>query len=92
MKRFIIKICGWLLDIGLIAGMELIQFILIVTGFLSYEANRSYQGGLICVTIVLNICVISFIRHTAIKGMPSKWLMKLIQNLISVHKKHNSDT
>lgn len=79
MKRVIIKTCGWLLDIGLIAGMELIQFVLIVTGLLSYESNRSYLGGLICVTIVLNICVISFIRHTAIKGMPSKWLMKIMQ-------------
>lgn len=48
MKRVIIKTCGWLLDIGLIAGMELIQFVLIVTGLLSYESNRSYLGGLIC--------------------------------------------
>lgn len=79
MKRVIIKICGWLLDIGLIAGMELIQFVLIVTGLLSCEASRSYQRELICVTIVLNICVITFIRHTAIKGMPSKWLMKIMQ-------------
>ena len=84
MRRFIIKICGWLLDIGLLVGMELIQFIVIVTWLLSCEASRSYQRELICVTIVLNICVLTFIRHTAIKGMPSKWLMKLIQNAISV--------
>ncbi len=79
MRRFIIKICGWLLDIGLIVGMELIQFIVIVTGLLSCEASRSYQRALICVTIVLNICVISFIRHTAMKGMPSKWLIKIMK-------------
>lgn len=79
MKRVIFKICGWILDVCVIAGLEVIQFLLLAIQILSYLTIRKHLGWHICIAGISNICVMAFMRYIAIKGMPSKWLIKLIE-------------
>ena len=79
MKEKFIKFCEWMLDIIFIVCMELIQLCTLFICILSYESgsHKAVEWEL-CITIVINISIVFFIRHTAIRGMPSRWINRLI--------------
>ena len=76
MKKRLIIFFEWMIDVAFIVCMELVQLCSVFICLQSYGSDRFNELELY-VTIVINIGVIIFIRHTAIKGMPSKWINKL---------------